>query len=145
MEPVGGLTEDGSGDIMSLAVIDTNEVHLIGRLAQPPEHKTMPSGDAAVSFRLVVRRLPAAIRRQTTDALECTSYRATAIKAAAGWAPGDVLELHGALHRRFWRAEQGTVSVYEIEVRTVRRVSRAPAPAAKPKARRRPATAAGVA
>jgi len=113
---------------MSLAVIETNEVHLIGRLAAQPMHKSMPSGDAAVGFRLAVRRPPAAVRRQNTDSIECTSYRAAGVKAAAGWVPGDVLEVHGALHRRFWRGEFGTRSAYEVEVRTVRRVSRAPAP-----------------
>ncbi|MGI8626035.1 MAG: single-stranded DNA-binding protein [Geodermatophilaceae bacterium] len=112
---------------MSLAVIDTNDVHLIGRLAQAPVHKTMPSGDAAVDFRLVVRRPPAAVRRQSTDSIQCASFRPAAIKAAAGWVPGDVLEIRGALHRRFWRAESGTQNVYVVEVRTVRRVSRAPA------------------
>lgn len=125
---MGGLAEKRSGDAMSLGVIDTNDVHLIGRLAEGPEHKTMPSGDAAVSFRIVVRRPPAAVRRQNTDSIQCTSYRAATVKAAAGWAPGDVFELHGALHRRFWRSESGTRSAYEVDVRTVRRVSRAPAP-----------------
>ncbi|MDQ4038538.1 MAG: single-stranded DNA-binding protein [Actinomycetota bacterium] len=118
---------------MSLAVIDTNDVHLIGRLAKAPVHKTLPSGDAAVDFLLAVRRPPAVVRRQSTDSLQCTSLRPTVIKAAAGWNPGDVLEVQGALHRRFWRAGSGTSSVYEVEVRTVRRVSRAQA--AKPSRR----------
>ncbi|MGI8651882.1 MAG: single-stranded DNA-binding protein [Geodermatophilaceae bacterium] len=121
---------------MSLAVIDTNDVHLIGRLAEEPVHKTLPSGDAAVSFRLVVRRPPAAVRRQNTDSIECTSYRAATVKAAAGWAAGDVFEVHGALHRRFWRDGAATRSAYEVDVRTVRRVSRAPAT----KPRRSPVT-----
>lgn len=116
---------------MSLAVIDANDVHLIGRLAQPPVHKTMPSGDAAVEFRIVVRQPPPAIRRQKSDSIQCTSFRAGVIKAAAGWAPGDVLELHGALQHRFWRGQSGTRSAYEVEVRTLRRVSRASA--AKPR------------
>lgn len=135
-EPTGGLVEERFGDAMSLAVIDTNEVHLIGRLAEMPAHKTMPSGDVAVDFRLVVRRPPAAVRRQSTDSIKCTTFRPGAIKAAAGWLPGDVLEIHGALHRRFWRAESKIMNVYEVEVRTVRRVSRAPAA----KSRRRPVT-----
>jgi len=115
---------------MSLAIIETNEVHLIGRLAESPVHKIMPSGDAAVEFRIVVRRPPPVIRRQKADSLQCISYRAAAIKSAVGWLPGDVLELHGTLHHRFWRGESGTRSAYEVDARTVRRVSRAPA--AKP-------------
>lgn len=113
---------------MSLAVIDSNDVHLIGRLAKPPVSKTMPSGDAAVEFRIVVRRPPAAVRRQKSDLIHCVSFRAAAIKSAAGWESGDVLELRGALHHRFWREGSEIRSVYEVEVRTVRRVSRAAAP-----------------
>lgn len=113
---------------MSLAVIDTNDVHLIGRLAEQPKYKTMPSGDAAVSFRIVVRRPPKSVRRQNTDSIECISYQARTIKAAAGWMPGDVLEVHGALRRRFWRGESGIRSAYDVELASVRRVSRAPAP-----------------
>ena len=119
---------------MSLAVIETNDVHLIGRLAKEPVHKSLPSGDAAVDFVLTVRRPPAVVRRQSTDSLACTSLRPVTIKAALGWAPGDVLEVHGALHRRFWRDGSQMRNVYEVEVRTARRVSRAPAA----KSRRRP-------
>jgi len=115
---------------MDLVVIDANDVHLIGRLAKEPEHKTMPSGDAAVNFRIVVRRPQSAVRRQPIDSIECTSYRAAAIKAAAGWRPGDVLELTGALRRRIWRLGPETRSAYSVEVRTVRRVSRAATPRA---------------
>lgn len=109
---------------MSLAVIETNEVHLIGRLADRPVHKTMPSGDAAVTFRLVIRRPPSAARRQAGDSIHCTSFRAAAVRASAGWQPGDVLEVHGAVHRRFWRDGPTTRQVYDIEVARVRRVAR---------------------
>lgn len=115
---------------MSLALIDTNDVHLIGRLAELAVYKTMPSGDAAVTFRLVIRRAPAAVRRQTTDSIECIGYRAATIKAAVGWMPGDVLDLRGALRRRFWRGEAGVRSAYDVEVATIRRVSRAAATSA---------------
>lgn len=112
---------------MSLSIVATNEVHLIGRLHGPPTPKTLPDGVEAVGFRLSVSRPPEMIRRQKSDSIDCVSSRAAAIKAAAGWVPGDVLELNGALHHRFWRVGAGTQNVYEVEVRSVRRVSRVPA------------------
>ncbi|MDQ3576181.1 MAG: single-stranded DNA-binding protein [Actinomycetota bacterium] len=112
---------------MSLSIVETNEVHLIGRLHGQPTPKTLPDGEAAVGFRLSVSRPPELIRRQKSDFIDCVCSRAATIKAAAGWVPGDVLELNGALHHRFWRVGPSTVNVYEVEVRTVRRVSRAPA------------------
>ncbi len=116
---------------MSLAVIETNEIHLIGRLAKSPTPKTTPNGVAAVGFRLVIRRPPAAVRRQSSDFIECVCDRPATIKAAAGWSPGDVLEVNGSLHRHFWRVGSETRNAYEVEVRTVRRVARGTA--AKPK------------
>lgn len=110
---------------MSLSIVETNEIHLIGRLHAPPRPKTLPDGAAAIGFRLSVSRPPELIRRQKSDFIDCVSSRAATIKAAAGWMPRDVLELNGALHHRFWREGKATVNVYEVEVRTVRRVSRA--------------------
>lgn len=112
---------------MSLSIVETNEVHLIGRLHSPAVPKSLPGDEAAVAFRLSVSRAPELIRRQKSDSIDCISSRAATMKAANGWMPGDVLEVHGALHHRFWRESGGTVNVYEVEVRTVRRVSRAPA------------------
>ncbi len=121
---------------MSLSIVETNEVHLIGRLHAPPIPKTLPDGEAAVGFRLSVSRAPELIRRQKSDFIDCVSSRAATIKAATGWVPGDVLDLHGALHHRFWREGPAKVNVYEVEVRTVRRVSRASTakPSRRPKA-----------
>lgn len=116
---------------MSLDLIDTNDVRLVGRLSAPPEPTTMPSGDLAVKFRIVVRRPPASAstatrRRRTVDAIECISYRRRDIKAAASWSPGDFLDVRGSLRRRFWRGGAGLQSASDVEVVTVRRVSRAP-------------------
>lgn len=110
---------------MSLSIIEANEVHLIGRLAGPATPKTLPGDEAAIGFRLSVGRPPEQVRRQKSDSIDCVCSRAATIKAAAGWARGDVLELNGALHHRFWREGAATLNVYDVEVRTVRRVSRA--------------------
>ena len=67
-----------------------NEVHLVGRLAAPPESRELPSGDLLVSFRLVVGRGPARARPAgslgadpTVDTLDCAVWRADLQRRAA--------------------------------------------------------------
>jgi single-strand DNA-binding protein len=107
-----------------------NEVLLVGRLAAVAEERDLPSGDTLSSFRVVVdrpptRRVPAGARPVTVDALECVVWTSALRRAAAGWSPGDVLELQGSLRRRFWRAPTGASSRYEVEVVRAKRVARA--------------------
>ena len=106
-----------------------NEVLLVGRLAAAPVERELPSGDLLATFRVIVDRppvrKPVSERTTTVDTLDCVVWTAALRRAAAGWAPGDVLELDGALRRRFWRSPGGTASRYEVEVTKARRVSRA--------------------
>jgi single-strand DNA-binding protein len=111
-----------------------NEVHLVGRLAAPPESRELPSGDVLMSFRLVVGRGPArgarrgvSARTPTVDTLDCAVWRADLQRRAARLDEGDVLELHGSLRRRFWRSGAGApASRSEVEVLRLRRVAIAP-------------------
>ena len=106
-----------------------NEVLLVGRLAAAAVERELPSGDLLTTFRLVVDRPPArrpvSGRPVSVDTLDCVVWTAALRRAAAGWAPGDVLALDGALRRRFWRSTGGPTSRYEVEVSKARRVSRA--------------------
>ena len=107
-----------------------NEVVLVGRLAGEPETRELPSGTLIVTFRLVVRRPPSRertgeARTPTVDTVDCVAWRADVRRHAAGWQPGDVLECHGALRRRFWRSPTGAASRTEVEAQRVRRVARA--------------------
>jgi single-strand DNA-binding protein len=107
-----------------------NEVLLVGRLAAEPEERALPSGDVLSTFRLVVDRPPAArstgARAATVDTLDCVARGAALRRAAQAWRPGDVLEVHGALHRRFFRTTGGaTGSRYEVEVVRGKRLVRA--------------------
>jgi single-strand DNA-binding protein len=106
-----------------------NEVLLVGRLSAPPVGRELPSGDGVVTFRVVVDRPPARrgepVRRATVDTLECVVWTAALRKGASSWSVGDVLELEGALRRRFWRAPAGLSSRYEVEVSRARRLSKA--------------------
>ena len=108
-----------------------NEVRLVGRLAVEPVRKDLPSGDPLVSFRLVVERdLKArrsaanggSSRSPTVDTLDCSAWRRDVQRTLARATPGDVLEVEGALRRRFWRTGAGAASRSEVEVLRVRRL-----------------------
>src|SRR4029453_8664748 len=106
---------------MSVAVIDRNDVVLRGRMSAPAEIRTLPSGDTLLSFRLVVRRREPRARGQSVDVLTCITYDRALQRRAALWQPGDVVEVEGALQRRFWRTGTGTASVCEVHCRRGRR------------------------
>ncbi len=109
---------------MSVAVIDRNDVVLRGRLSAPAGHRTLPSGDPLVTFRLIVRRPEPRARGQSVDVLTCITYDRGLQRRVAAWEPGDVVEVEGALQRRFWRTGQGTASVCEVNCRRGRKVPR---------------------
>src|SRR4051794_41794062 len=95
---------------MSVAVIDRNDVLLRGRLSAPAEIRTLPSGDAVVTFRLVVRRPEPRVRGQSVDVLTCITYDRSLQRRVAVWQPGDIVEVEGALQRRVWRPRPGTAA-----------------------------------
>jgi single-strand DNA-binding protein len=111
------------------AATHLNEVHLVGRLAVEPSRRELPSGDVLMSFRLVVSRGPARkgapARAPSVDTLDCAAWRRDVQRSLARLQPGDVVEVHGALRRRFWRAGPGAVSRSEVEVVRLRRVAAA--------------------
>ena len=107
-----------------------NEIRLRGRLAAVPDERTLPSGDAVVTFRLVVDRPARSLRSASSarvDTLDCAVFKADLRRRARGWQPGDVVELRGGLRRRFFRTGGGPASRYEVEVGSASRVARAPA------------------
>ena len=107
-----------------------NEVHLTGRLAGPPLARELPSGDEIVAFRLVVPRDPArrprgsAPTRASVDTIDCTVWTPALRRSALRCAPGEHLEVAGALRRRFWSGPAGRSSTYGVEVTSLRRVAR---------------------
>ncbi|RJK93106.1 single-stranded DNA-binding protein [Vallicoccus soli] len=108
-----------------------NEVRLKGRLAAPAQAVVLPSGDEIATFRLVVPREPAPARRTgpraLVDTIECTAWTAALRRRALAAGQHEVLEVEGALRRRFWRGPAGASSRYGVEVLALRRPSRAPA------------------
>ncbi|MEP6798825.1 MAG: single-stranded DNA-binding protein [Lapillicoccus sp.] len=105
----------------------TNEVRLVGRVSGAPEAREMPSGDEVVQFRVVVRRPPARARpatetpRTQVDTIDVACWSPSTRRLARRLAAGDVVEVEGALRRRFYRAGAVAVSRYEVEAVTVRR------------------------
>lgn len=107
-----------------------NEVVLVGRVSGTPEERELPSGDLLVAWRLVVtrpldgRRPPPGTRPTTVDTLDCVAWAAGVRRSARALADGDVVEVSGALRRRFWRAGLGPASRCEVEVTRLARLSR---------------------
>ena len=110
---------------MTVAVIDRNDVVLRGRLSAAAEWRTLPSGNSLVSFRLVVRRSEPRPGGSTVDTLTCVTFDRALQRRAAVWQPDDIIEVEGALQRRFWRTGSGTASVCEVNCRRGRKVGRA--------------------
>lgn len=103
-----------------------NEVRLVGRVSQAPEERVLPSGDVLWTFRVVVPR--ATVRpgsRQTVDALDCAVWGGRIRRSVAGWGEGDLVEVSGAVRRRFFRAGGSAASRVEVEVTGGRLIRRA--------------------
>jgi single-strand DNA-binding protein len=113
-----------SGATPEVAMV--NEVRLVGRVSQDPEERVLPSGDTVWTFRVVVPRERGDARsRQTVDALECSAWSARARRSASSWAADDVVEVVGALHRRFFRAGGAVASRVEVEMASGKVIRRA--------------------
>jgi single-strand DNA-binding protein len=106
-----------------------NEVLLRGRLAAASTEIPLPSGDIAGVFRVIVERAPDRMRATgaRVDSIECKVYTADLRRRIARFSPGDVLEVHGTLQRRFFRSGGAAVSRYDVVVTVVTRVARASA------------------
>jgi single-strand DNA-binding protein len=104
-----------------------NQVRLRGRLAAVAIERSLPSGDVVSTFRVVVDR--AAVRGAGSgprvDTLDCAVFKADGRRRIGRWQPGDVIEVEGALRRRFFRTASGAASRYEVEVTVLSRVARA--------------------
>jgi single-strand DNA-binding protein len=124
---VGGAKDGargaGSGDATDAPTVHVNEVRLRGRVSAAPEERELPSGDRLTTARLVIARPAASARqRQPIDVLECVAWTARAQREVAGWEPGSIVEVRGAVRRRFRRTPAGVTSRVEIEVMGARRV-----------------------
>lgn len=107
-------------------VAPVNEVRLVGRISQQPEERLLPSGDTVWTFRVVVARTGDRGRsRQTVDSLECAVWTGRVRRSVAAWGVDDVVEVSGAMRRRFFRAGGAAASRVEVEVTSGRLIRRA--------------------
>lgn len=103
----------------------TNEVRLIGRLGAMVHDRELPSGDLVSTFTVIVDRprLPrSGTSRVRVDAVPCQVFRASLRDRLSRLDEGDVVEVEGAIRRRFWRAPGGLGSAIEVDVSRIRRM-----------------------
>jgi single-strand DNA-binding protein len=106
-----------------------NEVRLVGRVAADPRPLKLPSGDELLTFRLIVYRTPQRKRSRPgppQDTLACSVWSAAVQRTVARWRSGDIVEVTGAVRRRFLKTTASPMSVHDIEVLEGRRLQRAP-------------------
>jgi single-strand DNA-binding protein len=95
-----------------------NDVALVGRLSGDVECRPLPSGDTVVEWRLVVERPPnARYRQKVVDTIPCVSFDDRLRDRSSDWRDGDLIEVRGAIRRRFYRTAAGEqASRYAVEV-----------------------------
>lgn len=112
---------------MSDQEVWTNQVVLVGRLSSPGEELILPSGDVLMKFRVVVPRSEksrALTTKSTVDTIDCYVFTAGLRRKVERFEIGQVVELEGAIRRRFWRAGAAAASRVEVEVTAIRKASR---------------------
>ena len=105
-----------------------NQVRLRGKVSTPPEERELPSGTSIVTLRLSVPRETSPMTegsRQTSDWVDCAAWGRKVRRTVSGWRAGDLVEVEGALRRRFYRGEAGTATRLEVELLSGRVLSRA--------------------
>jgi single-strand DNA-binding protein len=110
----------------------TNEVHLVGRVAGEPDVRTLPSGDSVVLIRLVVDRPAGRVatpRAPSVDTIDCALWTSALRRRSGVLRPGAIVDVRGAVRRRFWRGAAGLPqSRYEVEVSAFRVLRAGPRP-----------------
>jgi single-strand DNA-binding protein len=104
-----------------------NCVSLRGRVSSAPIERELPSGDVIVTLRLVVvrERSPMSSKsKQSSDWVDCVAWGGRVKRSVARWQVGDVVEVEGALRRRFFRTDARTSTRVEVEVLSGRLVER---------------------
>jgi single-strand DNA-binding protein len=98
-----------------------NEVRLVGRISVDAEERELPSGDRVAQLRVVVPRSTDSGAGRV-DAIDVACWSARTRRSARGIKAQDTVEVVGALRRRFFRTSTVTVSRYEVEALSLRRI-----------------------
>ncbi len=105
-----------------------NCVTLRGRVSSAPIERELPSGDVIVTLRVVLVRDKSPMTsksKQSSDWVDCVAWGGRVKRNVARWQVGDVVEIEGALRRRFFRMDSRTSTRVEVEVLGGRLVERA--------------------
>lgn len=107
-----------------------NEVRLVGRLAADPVRRELRSGGVLWTLQVSVARPAETDRdhgrpRKRADQLECAVWDPKVQRQVAKRHEGDLVEVRGALRRRFFQAAGSTASRVDVEVSGFRVVRRA--------------------
>lgn len=115
----------GGDDMEDTVEVGANEVLLTGRVSGDPQERELPSGDRVVQFRVVVRRgSPGRVAggsKARVDTIDLSCWTRALQRKAMRCVPGELVTVHGALRRRFWRSPGGPASRYEVEVTALER------------------------
>jgi single-strand DNA-binding protein len=102
-----------------------NDVVIVGAVSSEPQVRTLPSGDEIVVCRVTVRRPGTAPGGPGHDTIDCTAWTARPQATLGKWRVGDLVEVEGALRRRFYRVGSVRASTYGVDVTRARRRSAA--------------------
>ncbi len=104
---------------------EVNTVRLIGRIGAAPVETRLPSGDTIADFRVIVDRPEGHGSSQRVDTLDCTAWGSRVRRSVRSWRKDDLVEVEGAIRRRFFATATGSASRVSIEVSSARMVHRA--------------------
>jgi single-strand DNA-binding protein len=94
-----------------------NDVHLIGRFGNSIEERELPSGTVITSFNVIIDRPSREVHgRIKVDSIACQTSRPSVASRVLKISPGELVEVSGALRRRFWRGGSGLASSTEVHV-----------------------------
>lgn len=94
-----------------------NEVRLIGRLGGTVDERELPSGTVLTSFSIVVDRPAREVHGRTkVDTIACQTTRSAVATRLGKVDSGQMVEVSGALRRRFWKSGAGLASATEVVV-----------------------------
>lgn len=101
----------------------SNHVSVAGRVSQSAKIKTLPSGDQLATFRIIVDRPAAALRRskQKVDTFDCAAWTAKLRRKVETLQPGQPVLVTGQLRRRFTRVGGVPASFVTIEINELRK------------------------
>jgi single-strand DNA-binding protein len=102
-----------------------NTVVLRGRVSSAPVERRLPSGAVITTLRVSVARARTAMTsgsNQRVDWVDCAAWSARARRSVDRWQVGDVVEVTGALRRRFFRRGGDSSTRLEVEVISAQRV-----------------------